>query len=199
MQLYFDVVGGELQRLTRLVNNVLDFSKIEAGSKEYFFAETDLAGLAKELLLTFEPLASHRGLRIETEVAPSLPLVRMDRDSISQAILNLLDNAMKYSDKGTTIRVSLERNGSAVLFKVSDQGRGIPGEDIPRIFLPSYRSSDPENREVPGAGLGLSVVQHVMESHGGKVTVESIIGRGSTFTLAIPMKKDPAADTGEAT
>lgn len=198
-QLYFDVVGGELQRLTRLVNNVLDFSKIESGRKEYFFAETDLAGLAKDLLLTFEPLASQRGLRIETEVAPSLPLVRVDRDSISQAILNLLDNAMKYSEKGTMIRVSLERNGTAVLVKVSDQGRGIPGEDIPRIFLPSYRSSDPGNREVPGAGLGLSVVQHVMDSHGGKVTVESIIGKGTTFTLAIPMKENPAAETGEAT
>jgi signal transduction histidine kinase len=123
----------------------------------------------------------------------------VDRDGISQAILNLLDNAMKYSEKGTTIRVSLERNGTAVLVKVSDQGRGIPGEDIPRIFLPSYRSSDPGNREVPGAGLGLSVVQHVMESHGGKVTVESSIGGGSTFTLAIPMKENLAPETGKAT
>jgi signal transduction histidine kinase len=198
-QLYFDVVGGELQRLTRLVNNVLDFSKIEAGRKEYFFAETDLVELTKDLLVTFEPLASQKGLRIEAEVPPSLPSVRVDRDSISQAILNLLDNAAKYSEKGTTLKVSLEPNTSFLLVKVSDQGRGIPAEDIPRIFLPSYRNGDTGSRRVPGVGLGLSVVQHVMESHGGNVTVESQVGRGSTFTLAIPLKRGPTAEGGKAT
>ncbi len=199
VRLYFDVVGGELQRLTRLINNVLDFSKIEAGRKEYLFAETDLAGLTKDLLVVFEPLASQKGLRIETEVPPSLPPVRVDQDSISQAILNLLDNAAKYSENGTTIRVSLEPNTSFLLVKVSDQGRGIPAEDVPRIFLPSYRSSDTGSRKVPGVGLGLSVVQHVMASHGGNVTVESEVGRGSTFTLAIPLKRELTAEGGEAT
>lgn len=198
MQLYFDVVAGELQRLTRLVNNVLDFSKIEAGRKEYLFAETDLARLAKDLVVTFEPLASQKGLRIEAEIPPSLPPVRVDRDGISQAILNLLDNAAKYSEKGTTLKVRLEPDTSFLFVSVSDQGRGIPAEDIPRIFLPSYRNGDTGTRRVAGAGLGLSVVQHVMKSHGGNVTVESRVGEGSTFTLAIPLTREPAAESGEA-
>jgi signal transduction histidine kinase len=197
-QLYFDVVAGELQRLTRLVNNVLDFSKIEAGRKEYLFAETDLAGLAKDLVVTFEPLASQKGLRIESEIPPSLPPVRVDRDSISQAILNLLDNAAKHSEKGTTLKLRLEPDTSFLFVRVSDQGRGIPAEDIPRIFLPSYRNGDTGTRRVAGAGLGLSVVQHVMKSHGGNVTVESRVGQGSTFTLAIPLTREPTAESGEA-
>lgn len=190
MQQYFDVICGELQRLTRLINNVLDFSKIEAGRKEYYFVDTDLEELLRDLLATFEASAVQRGFTIETQIRSPLPTVKVDRDSISQAILNLLDNAMKYSLAEKHIRIEAQQDTVFLLVKVSDRGPGIREEEIPKIFAKSYRSAETA-RSVPGVGLGLAIVNHIMKSHGGDVMVESEIGKGSTFSLAIPISETP--------
>lgn len=186
MQRYFDIVSGELQRLTRLVNNVLDFSRIEEGRKVYSPQETDLAELVRELVATFEAGASAKGFTIETAIAPDIPKVCVDRDSVSQALLNLLDNAVKYSETEKRIGVDVQRNSHFVRISVADHGPGIGAHEVSKIFEKFYRSPDATERGVPGLGLGLSLVQHVMSSHGGKVTVESEPGAGSTFTLSIP-------------
>jgi signal transduction histidine kinase/tetratricopeptide (TPR) repeat protein len=187
MQRYFDIVSGELQRLTRLVNNVLDFSKIEEGRKVYSPQETDLAELVRELVATFEAGASAKGFAIETAIAPDIPKVRVDRDSVSQALLNLLDNAVKYSETEKRIGVDVQRNSHFVRISVADHGTGVGAHEVSKIFEKFYRSPEAAERGVPGLGLGLSLVEHVMSSHGGKVTVESQPGSGSTFTLSIPL------------
>jgi signal transduction histidine kinase len=195
MQRYYDIVSGELQRLTRLVNNVLDFSKIEEGRKFYSPQETDLAGLVRELVATFETGASARGFAIETAIEPDLPRVRVDRDSISQALLNLLDNAVKYSQQEKWIRVGVEQNSHFLLVSVADRGPGVSQKEIPKLFAKFYRSPEAAERGVPGLGLGLSLVEHVMSSHGGRVAVASEPGAGSTFTLSIPLEA-PVGSSG---
>ena len=188
MQRYFDVVSGELQRLTRLVNNVLDFSRIEEGRRVYSPLETDLAGLVRELVATFEAGATAKGFAVETAIAPDIPKVRVDRDSISQALLNLLDNAVKYSETDKRIAVDVRRNSHFVRISVADHGAGIGAHEVSKIFEKFYRSPEATERGVTGLGLGLSLVEHVMSSHGGRVTVESQPGSGSTFVLSIPLQ-----------
>ena len=124
-QQYFDVVCGELQRLTRLVNNFLAFSSMETGVKQYHRFETDLPELLAELLTPFEARVTQQGFTLETEIESGLPSVEVDRDSLSQAVLNLLDNAVKYSSDSRTIRVSVRRNTRSVELSVADRGRGI--------------------------------------------------------------------------
>jgi signal transduction histidine kinase len=200
MQRYFDIVSGELQRLTRLVNNVLDFSKIEEGRKVYSPQETDLSELVRELVATFEAGASAKGFAIETAIAPDIPKVRVDRDSVSQALLNLLDNAVKYSETEKRIGVDVQRNSHFVRISVVDHGTGIGAHEASKIFGKFYRSPEAAERGVPGLGLGLSLVEHVMNSHGGKVTVESKPGSGSTFILSIPLEAaDGRSDLGAKT
>jgi signal transduction histidine kinase len=184
-QQYFDVIAGELQRLTRLVNNFLDFSQIDAGRKAYHPIETDLPALLGEVLAPFEARASQQGFRIETSVEVPIPAVRVDRDAIAQAILNLLDNALKYSTRDKRIDVRVRHAGGVVLVEVKDHGDGIDTNDLPHVFEAAYRTSDAARRNVPGVGLGLAIVKHVMTRHGGDVTVDSAPD-GTTFALRIP-------------
>ncbi|MFN2386232.1 MAG: sensor histidine kinase [Thermoanaerobaculia bacterium] len=193
-QRYYDIISGELQRVTRLVNNVLDFSRMEEGRKEYSREETDLPQLVRDLLSTFEAGASAKGFTIETDIRSDLAKVRVDRDAISQALLNLLDNAVKYSQGEKWIRVAVERNSHALRISVADRGSGIPPDEVAAIFSKFYRGRDTRSRPVPGLGLGLSLVEHVMAGHGGRVTVESPPGSGSVFTLSIPLPETPTPE-----
>ncbi len=184
-QLYYDVVCSELQRLTRLINNLLDVLSIERGEKAYQLEMTDLGELLENLLTTFEPRAEQKGFAIEKSIPESFPPVRVDRDAISQAILNLLDNAVKYSPDEKFIRVSLKGNKGSAAIEVTDRGEGIPPEERERIFDSSFRGEG-KQLSVPGVGIGLAVVKHVAEAHGGHVEVKSSRGAGSTFTLRFP-------------
>lgn len=193
-QRYYDIISGELQRVTRLVNNVLDFSRMEEGRKEYSLEETDLPQLVRDLLSTFEAGASAKGFTIETDIRSDLAKVRVDRDAISQALLNLLDNAVKYSPGEKWIRVAVERNSHALKISVADRGSGIPPDEVAAIFGRFYRGGATRSQPVPGLGLGLSLVEHVMAGHGGRVTVESPPGSGSVFTLSIPLPETPTPE-----
>lgn len=191
-QQYFDVLCGELQRLTRLVNNVLDFSKMESGKKKYLFVETDLGQLLRDLLTTFEPRAIQKGFLIVSEIPEDLPPVRVDRDSIYQAVLNLLDNAVKFAVDEKFIRLQVSLADNMVIISVEDRGPGIREEERERIFEQAYRSRESEYRDVPGVGLGLSIVAHVVKAHGGTVSVQSGPGQGTRFSLKIPFRSDGA-------
>jgi signal transduction histidine kinase len=189
MQQYYDIISGELQRVTRLVNNVLDFSRMEEGRKEYSREETDVPRLVRDLLSTFEAGASAKGFRIETDIRTDVPKVPVDRDAISQALLNLLDNAVKYSDADKWIRVAVDQNSHALKISVADRGAGIPPDEATAIFSKFYRGRATKSQPVAGLGLGLSLVEHVMAGHGGRVTVESRPGSGSVFTLSLPLSE----------
>jgi two-component system, OmpR family, phosphate regulon sensor histidine kinase PhoR len=189
---YLDTIVNESERLTRLLNNVLDFSRIEQERKTYRLEPAKLAEVVRTAARTMEyPLAQER-FELRLDLDDTLPPVLADSDAIQQAILNLLTNAMKYSGTSRRIELSLSRDGEQAIVAVTDHGLGIPVNEQPRLFERFYRAQTPENRHVPGTGLGLTIVQHIVAAHRGTVTVESSPGAGSTFRLAFPVQ--PASD-----
>jgi signal transduction histidine kinase len=185
---YGEYIETESRRLTRLIDNILDFSSIESGRKVYQLEDSDLGEVVAETLKTFEVRLRHQGFRIYLE-EPEAPLPRLavDPGAIAQAVANLVDNAVKYSDGAHEVVVRLGRNRRWVTVAVQDFGIGISRDEQARIFERFHRVSTGAVHDVRGSGLGLSIVQHVAQAHGGRVTVESEPGRGSTFTLQLPV------------
>jgi signal transduction histidine kinase len=184
---YLDTIVNESERLTRLLNNVLDFSKIERGEKSYRREFQSLEEIVRITARTMRyPLEQKRFL-LRLEIEEDMPPARVDRDAIEQAILNLLANAMKYSGESRDIELRLRSEDGEAVIEVSDRGVGIEPAEESRIFERFYRVSSPENDRIPGTGLGLTLVQHIAQAHDGRVTVTSVPGKGSTFSLFIPL------------
>ena len=183
---YLDTVLRESERLSRLVDNVLGFARIEQGRTVYDLRPAPLAEVVAAAVRGFRRLAEEAGFRLEVTVAPNLPPVLADRDALEQAILNLLGNAMKYSGDSREIGLRVERDDGSAAIRVIDRGIGIAPEERERIFERFYRAGTPENRRIPGSGLGLTLVDHIAKAHGGCVLVESLPQAGSTFTIRIP-------------
>jgi len=186
---YLEIMVNESERLTRLINNVLDFSRIEAGGRSYRHEDTSLADVVHNAARTMAYPLAQDGFELNLDVDRTVPSVRADGDAITQAVLNLLSNAMKFSGQSRTIDLRLAReNGSAVI-RVADRGRGIASDEQHMIFDKYYRSAAAETDGIPGTGLGLALVAHVAAGHGGRVEVESEPGRGSTFSLVLPLER----------
>ena len=183
---YLDTILRECERLSRLVDNVLHFARVEKGRATYHKRPVALAGVLDGAMRTFEPLAAQAGFKIDLQAPTVLASVVADRDALEQAILNLLSNAVKYSGTCRRISVRIIDEGTGAAMRVIDGGVGIAPEDQRRIFERFYRAEAIENRQIPGAGLGLTLVKHIAEAHGGSISVESQPGAGSTFTLRIP-------------
>ena len=188
-QLYYRVINKESHRLTQLINNILDFSRIEAGRKEYRFAPTDVARVVREVIESYRFQIEQQGFELALDVAEDIPVVPADEEALGQAILNLVNNAIKYSRDTKSIRIDVRREGPKVLVSVTDRGIGIPRGEHKKIFEKFYRGEDSLVHETKGSGLGLSLVQHIMDAHGGSVEVESAPGKGSTFTLVLPVER----------
>ncbi len=186
---YYRVINKESHRLTQLINNILDFSRIEAGRKEYRFAPTDVARVVREVIESYRFQIEQQGFELAVEVADDLPQVPADAEALGQAILNLVNNAIKYSRESKTIDIEVRREGSKVLVSVKDSGIGIPRGEQKKIFEKFFRGEDSLVHETKGSGLGLALVRHIMEAHGGQVEVDSAPGKGSTFTLVLPVGK----------
>jgi signal transduction histidine kinase len=225
---YFKLIVQECRRLGALIANVLDFSRIDQGRKQYEFEPTDLTALVHQTLQLMEPYAAERQVRLlisptPSPLAPHPSSLNLDGRAIQQALLNLLDNALKHAPAGTTVTVGLETGGRtsevgsrtpeggrrevddgvhrsritdpsplaprpsplATLW-VEDSGPGIPPDEHEQIFEPFYRRGTELRRETPGVGIGLTIVQHIVEAHGGRVTVRSAVGQGSRFTIELP-------------
>ena len=185
---FLDTIVSESERLTRLLNNVLDFSRIERGQKTYHLTPAPLADVVQAAVRTIQYPLTQQGFVLDLNVCEGIPPVPVDRDALQQAILNLLTNAMKYSGEHREIGLRLCAENGAALIQVSDRGIGIPEKEHEHIFEKFYRVPIPENREISGTGLGLSLVAHVAEAHGGSVEVKSRPGEGSTFSILIPLK-----------
>jgi signal transduction histidine kinase len=183
---YLDTVVQETKRLGRLINNVLDFARIERGEKTYQMAATDLGAAAREAARAVAYPLAQGGYTLTTDISEDLPVVQADADALTQALLNLLSNAIKFSKEGSGIHLRVLQEGGEILLQVEDRGRGIAPPEKEAIFRDFYRTSDAEKEGIPGTGLGLSLVAHVADAHGGRVEVESEVGRGSTFTIRIP-------------
>ena len=186
-QEYYRVITRESERLSRLIDNVLDFSRIEGGRQTYDIVPTAVEPLVRETLEAFGYPLAQAGFKVEVDVAPELPDVPLDRDAIGQALGNLVDNAIKYSGERKTLRVSAATHDGRLALAVEDEGMGIPAEEQARIFEKFYRVGRSETSGSRGSGVGLALVRHVAEAHGGSVTVESRPGAGSRFTLRLPL------------
>jgi len=182
---FYRIITRESERLTHLIEKVLTFSRIERGEKQYRLEEGDLAPVVARTVEPYEQYLPRRGFTVETKLAAELPPVRFDPDGVSQAVVNLLDNAEKYSGGSKFVGIRLHPADGSVVFEVEDHGIGIPPEQQDRIFQRFYRLSNAEAKG--GYGLGLFLVRHIMEAHGGKVELESEPGRGSRFRLVFPV------------
>ena len=195
-QEYFRIIREESERLTALINNILDFSRIEAGRKEYEFKETNLAELVRTTLDSYRFQIEQNGFAFEENISGDIPPVNVDREAIARSLLNLVNNALKYSKDQKYIGVSLYRSNGSVKLEVQDRGIGIAAAEQDKIFEKFYRCGDPLVHNTKGSGLGLSLVRHIAQAHGGNVSVESVPEKGSKFTIALPI--DPSVRAGAA-
>jgi two-component system, OmpR family, phosphate regulon sensor histidine kinase PhoR len=183
---YGGIITRESERLAHLIDNVLDFARLERGKASYSFAEGRLEDVVERALDVFRHRIEKEKLRLTTEMEPNLPPVRMGENAMTLVLLNLVDNAVKYAGEGGEVLVRLRRMPGAVALSVVDHGSGITPDDQRRIFDRFYRATSARARNVRGSGIGLALVKHIAEAHGGRVEVESVLGRGSTFTVTLP-------------
>jgi signal transduction histidine kinase len=194
-QEYYCIIRKESERLTALINNILDFSRIEAGRKEYDFRETDLGELVHNTLDSYRYQIEQHGFTYEEKI-DEVPPFRVDREAMARSLVNLVNNALKYSQDRKFIGVSLYRDNGSVKLEVVDHGIGIPHQEQSKIFEKFYRVGDPLVHNTKGSGLGLSLVRHIAQAHGGDVLVDSSPGQGSKFTITLPM--NPAENRSTA-
>jgi signal transduction histidine kinase len=185
---YLDTVLHESERLSRLVDNVLDFGKIERGKKVYRFQPLCLDEVVEKAARSAQYPLEQAGFTLNTEIDHGIPSVSADSDALQQAILNLLSNAMKYSGDSRRIDLRLDRVNGRARIHVTDQGIGIATDDQKHIFERFYRAPAAENNNIPGTGLGLTIVAHIAKAHGGDVRITSSPGNGSKFTIELPLE-----------
>ncbi len=185
---YYGAIGAETDRLEGLVNRLLEAQKLQCGQKTYAFRPTVIEAVLRDALDRMRPQAEARRIELDLRIAPGIPTLALDSDSVADAVRNLLDNAIKYSPDSTCVDVALDLSEGHVELTVSDQGIGVDPADAQRIFEPFYRSRRGDGANVHGTGLGLSLVKATAVAHAGSVTVSSDGQRGSRFTMAFPLR-----------
>ncbi|WAC20427.1 HAMP domain-containing sensor histidine kinase [Luteolibacter sp. SL250] len=180
------LISKEGARLSTLIENVLDFARIEQNRKEWRFGESDLTGLVRETVSLMQPLAAEKDITLRTNVPAEELSMRADAGALQQALVNLIDNAIKFSPAASTITVTLSAGEAGCRICISDNGPGIPKSEHLRIFEKFHRLGGELRRETQGTGIGLSLVKAIAEAHQGRVTLESAPGNGSTFILHLP-------------
>ena len=183
---YYQLLANETERLHRMVESLLSFGRIEAGAYAWQVEPIDATEFVRGIVSEFRHDAAARDRTITFEKTPQVPLIHADREALSRALWNLLDNAVKYSRAPAPIEVSVASDGDAVLLSVGDRGIGIPANEREQIFQKFVRGVDATRAGIRGVGIGLALVKHIAEAHGGTVRVHSKIGGGSTFTIALP-------------
>jgi two-component system phosphate regulon sensor histidine kinase PhoR len=186
-QKYYDVLLEQSERLALLTDNILSLARIEEGRAEFKFESTDVSALLTHIVSSIQERVRHEGFDIELKVQGPIPLIAVDRTALSQAVTNLIDNAVKYSGDSRKIMVSASVEEQSLVIAVQDFGVGIKKEDIPRVFERFYRGGDELTRTVKGSGLGLTLVKEIVEAHRGKIQVQSEPGKGSVFSVRLPL------------
>ena len=182
-------IGREAERLDALVRDLLDLSRVERGTLDV--EPVDLVGLAKEVVGGYADRAEERRIKLRTDLQPNVAM-RGDRAQLGLLLSNLVDNAVRYTPARGTVCVRLDAGESRAVLQVTDTGEGIPESELPRVFERFYRVDKARARQTGGTGLGLAIVRHVAESHGGAVKVDSELGRGTTFTVTLPLAGPPS-------
>jgi signal transduction histidine kinase len=186
---YLHAITKESERLTNLINNILNFSQIEANKKLYTLRPVPLEDVIIEATDSMEYHLQRHNMTLRLDLESDLPIISCDRESIGQALYNLLSNAVKYSPEGSTITMSARTDDGWAEISIIDEGIGIAPEHHEKIFQEFFRVDNPQVRETGGSGLGLAVVKHIAQGHHGRISVSSEPGKGSTFTLRLPMKQ----------
>lgn len=206
---YLRLIVQECRRLSSLVANVLDFSRMEQGRSRYNFEPTDLDQVVSRTIEVMRPYAEQRQIRLACGSGPEgghVPWPACDAAAIQQALVNLVDNAIKHSPAGSMVTVGIDTSAQdekgslagrdeaarpVARLYVEDRGAGIAEGEKERIFEPFYRGGSELLRETPGIGIGLTIVRHIAQAHGGRVVVDSAVGRGSRFTIELPLEEPP--------
>jgi len=184
---YYRVIDRETQRLHRLVEGLLDFGRMEAGAHEFTREQLEVTGFVHGVVGEFRAERPDSSLTIDQTTTAAE--VMADREALARALWNLLDNAVKYSPEGSPVEVAVETRGARVAIGVRDHGIGIPPEEIDGVFEKFVRGTSSRSIPVKGTGLGLAMVRHIVEAHGGEIEVVSSSGEGSTFTLLLPIRE----------
>lgn len=186
---YYKVINTEANRLSRMVNKILNFSRIERGKREYHFTDSNLNTELQEILENYKQHFDQNGFEIKVNANKNLPDLKLDREAVAEAIINLIDNAMKYSSDHKLIEISTKHEGEYVLLQIKDFGIGISKKDQAYVFDKFFRvTSGNLALKAKGSGIGLSIVKHIMDAHKGKIELESTPGKGSCFTLVFPIQ-----------
>jgi len=186
-----EALGKESARLQHLIDRLLDWGRMESGRRVYELAEHDLGEIVEEAITAFEPTREKRSVELEIDVQPGMPPALCDRGALVDSLVNLLSNAYKYGGEPRKIGVAVSMSPGTATITVRDNGKGIARKEHKRIFEKFYRVDDLLARQQEGSGLGLSIVRHVVRAHRGRILVDSEPGKGSTFTLMLPLRPAP--------
>ena len=186
---YYEMIMRESDRLTKFINKILDFARIEKGGKIFYFEKSDIKDLLKTALDIYKDEAQDENLKLSLNTESSDVYADIDKDAIMQVVLNLMDNAYKYSKEEKSITLNLRKSSKDIFIEVQDKGVGIPKEDIEKVFEKFYRVDKYSTGKVKGSGLGLSFVKSVIDAHSGKIALESDLGKGTKFIISLPLKR----------
>jgi signal transduction histidine kinase len=181
-----NVISKESRRLERIVTDLLSVAELESGSMRLNIDEIRLGDMLGELEGDFRQQAESKGIALRFDLPPKVPVISGDRDRFELVMHNLVGNALKYTDSGGRVDVRLEESGGHVEIAVSDTGMGIPEGECEKIFDRFFRAGDGRVKDIQGTGLGLTIAREIARRHGGDITVESVVGEGSVFTLRVP-------------
>jgi len=180
-------LNEETALLSRLVDELQELSLAEAGELKLVYQAEDIAKLVKQAVTSWQPQVAAKEILLSLNLPDNLPLVNIDRQRVNEVLRNLLENAVAHTNKGGTITVAAAKQGDWVEVCVSDTGEGIPAEDLPNIFERFYRVDRSRARATGGSGLGLTIAKRMVEAHGGEITVQSELGKGSSFSFTLPI------------
>jgi signal transduction histidine kinase len=187
---YYSAMLEESEHLSHLIDNILDFSRMDDDRKKYDFTDLDLDDLLMKFLESTREMLPEPGFDIRYSRPDRVPVIKADKNAILQVFYNLVDNAIKFSGTSRQIDINMFSRDDEIQFCVKDYGIGISGKDQEKIFERFYRGDEPQRLGIKGSGIGLTIVQKIIEAHKGHLTVESKPGEGSTFCVHLPINKN---------
>ncbi|MCK5305784.1 MAG: HAMP domain-containing protein [Candidatus Omnitrophica bacterium] len=183
---FLKIIYSDSDRLAKLIDDILDLSRVESGRLKMTLTPSAVKPIIERVVAGLKKQAQDKSVKIKIDIPQDIPRVLADENRVAQVLLNLIDNAIKYTESKGEVIISADEQGEFVRIDVSDTGIGIPENDLPRLFERFYRVDKARSRELGGTGLGLSIVKHIVQAHNGQVSVQSVLGQGSAFSFTIP-------------